>query len=171
MPETFILAHLLLKYQMKKHAEVNWIDSGRLTKFSAGLGFAQSRTAHAQPRGCIVPVGLPGAGAGWSYSKQDSWSHNLQTEARKVRWKWGSCCFVSLPSLTRNLDCRSQDVWKARPVMSHWPSFLLQRQPPFLAVDGKYYHENILNAKTTSSFWVKRETNDRSFLKEIKRMY
>lgn len=34
---------------MQKHAEVNWIDSGRLTKLSAGLRFAQSRTAHAQP--------------------------------------------------------------------------------------------------------------------------
>lgn len=57
---------------MQKHAEVNWIDSGRLNKLSAGLRFAQSRTAHAQRRGCIAPLGLPGVGAGWSCSKQDS---------------------------------------------------------------------------------------------------
>lgn len=101
-PDTLILAHSLLKYQTQKHAEVNWIDSGRLTKLSAGLRFAQSRTAHAQPRGCIAPLGLPGAGAGWSCSRQDSWSYTLWL--RKSDENETLAAFISLPSLTRNLD-------------------------------------------------------------------
>lgn len=81
-PETFFFFNLFtLEILSERHIEVNWVDSCRLTKSLAGLRFAWSRAVYGQPKGAIVLMGLPGAGA---TAGKDPY-HIVSKQAREVR--------------------------------------------------------------------------------------